>query len=157
MRLVRIVQRRASWEDGTSFDDFFQTEFCDGGAPDLELSVYDTEPPQRLQVYAEYCAGVRGGRPGTGAVVLLDDGHPSSKVMVKPSDVPFAFLSETHRELVHPSGKELQELAAKVRVEKSSRYEEIKTPEVKAYVRARKEARDPEWLAVIATNERWDL
>lgn len=141
--LVRIVKRRAAWEE----DDpaaIADVEFRDSeGGDDLRPSVYEVgDRDGCLRCMAEHGASFL--RPVAPKLGIDVSDPPVGSVHVDPGRTFFAFANAQHREVVLADRAELLAF-----VEHAMPRERVTftNAEVKAYVRAQRDAGHAEWEA----------
>lgn len=156
MLLLRVGKYKSLWEEPNPLSDIIEAEFTDeNGNPDLALSVYRIEVGDVVRAFVEHFAAPRLRPPNSRTSVDLSNGPAK----VKPDPVPgtFEFIKEAHCELLFHDSTQLETFVALVRSEIAHRGYRVTGAQVKAYVRARLAADDPEWVPYVAANPSWNL
>ena len=151
--LLRVVKsRQTSWEEG-DLETICLAEFSYRDRPglDLTLSVYEMDDRARApQALAEHCAAQDLDRPMTRVHTdLAGLGPPPTYA---PTEAPFAFIRDAHREIRLASDDAVRELVASLLEDLAARRIEVTGDAIKDYVRARLVAADPEWITYCQTS-----
>lgn len=150
--LLRLARRLASWEGDLPASEIQKYEFRDrdtGGA-DLRPSVYeiDDHADDVRRTCAEHIAAVPLD-PARAVLGIACDG-PGYPIAVNDGSPKFEFIKTHHREVELPDAAALTAFITLLKTRISGAMTRSATKAaVIAYARARVEARDPEWLAVV--------
>jgi hypothetical protein len=132
-----------------------EAEFFVDGTPDLNLSVYDVSPSQVVRTFAEHNASA-GNLPPTGRTNVDLSGAPAH-IVVDELRGPFSLINSAHRELRFSDADSLREFVRYVRSDLDARAHPVQSRELKAFVRERLAAGDPEWTSFVEGQPRWKL
>lgn len=161
MILLRIVRRRTLWES-CDIQEVYEAEFrTKQGAPDLNLSVFEIEdlPATVVQAHAEHCASAGLDPPSRGARNADVAGLMHDPVVTCEGMSRFAFTRNAHREVQFANADALLEMVTRLVDQRDQRRRDVVVGEIRAYVRDRLGAADPEWIAFRASSAKratWD-
>lgn len=155
MVVLRVGRRRTAWESATAeaVDQIIKTEFSSNGELELDASVYLIEESDLIRTVAEHSAGSGCDPPRGFDNINLDDGRP---LVESAGETGFQFTTAAHRELRFESEAALKDfLVTRIIPQIAERKYVATKAQVRAYVKAQKDADDPEWVAFLAKNDRW--
>ena len=153
--LLRVANRLTAVE--VDADQFYRTEFCRGGRPDLELSVYDVEDNQEslCRIIAEHHAiAPDQERPRTKRHFHVSGLEPRAP-QPNPLPGPFTFLRDAHGEIRFEDEGELRALAMGVHGELAERGRTIERPAVREFLTGVLRVGNPEWRAFLESTPTW--
>ena len=154
--LLRIAHRKTSLEvDG---EQFYRTEFCRGGRPDLRVSVYEVEDDKRslCRIVAEHHAVAPDReRPSTKHHFNVTGLEPRPAIPSSDTAGAFEFLKSTHREIVFKTEQELRDFAVRLRAELVGRMRTVEKADVRKFLAERLRENDPEWREFFRTVPKW--
>jgi hypothetical protein len=141
--LIRFARRLTSWESGTADNDLIQTEFWDRNRaqPDLRPSVYEIDPGEVVQAFAEHATAFEPPSSAGG----IDVGGTAHFVEATPGETGFSFTTNAHREVILEDRDDLLSLVRHVRGSLGRRVHQVSRAEVHEYVRTRLSTEDVEW------------